>query len=126
MTCCPHASPSRCPMARARLSLTPPGATGTRMVIGLVGYVWADAAPGARHASASRTANDFGMAILLVDRQLLLVDHLGPFLRLSLDVVGELLRRVRHRLEHLRRQEFFAETGVGQNLRDLGVELHHD
>src|SRR5215813_12138151 len=66
------------------------------------------------------------LGALLPDRELLLADHLGPFASLRPDVVGELVRRTRHRLEHLRRQEFFAELRIGQNLRDLGVDLGHD
>src|SRR5262249_60989461 len=38
---------------------------------------------------------------LLLDRELLLADHLGPFAPLRPDVVGELLRRARHRLRPL-------------------------
>src|SRR5262249_58676509 len=65
-------------------------------------------------------------AALLLDRELLLADHLGPFTGLGLDVIGELLRRARHRLEHLRRKEFFAELRIGQDLRDFGVDFGYD
>ena len=37
ITCWPHAVMKRCATSRAMVSLTPPGAAGTTMVMGLVG-----------------------------------------------------------------------------------------
>src|SRR5499433_731634 len=93
--------------------------------------------PGIHRKSASRrgwiagsspamTAVVPRLGALLPDRELLLTDHLGPFAGLRPDVVGELFRRARHRLEHLWRQEFFAELRIRQDLGDLGVDLGHD
>ena len=63
-------------------------------------------AAGARPHGAAIVAS-----ALFIDRELLLADHLGPFLGLRLDVIGELLRCAAHRFEHLRRQEFSRKSG---------------
>src|SRR3954466_5633027 len=69
---------------------------------------------GARLHGAARVAS-----ALFVDRELLPANHIGPFLGLRLDVIGELLRCASHRFEHLRREEFFAEVRVGEDLLNL-------
>src|SRR5687767_4145487 len=51
-TGCPHASVSLAAMARPKVSAIPPTANGTTILIGLVGYAWAWAAPA--NASAAR------------------------------------------------------------------------
>src|SRR5215468_660112 len=45
--------------------------------------------------------------VALLHHQLLLADNLGPARGLAFDVVAELLRRCRHRLEQLWCHEFF-------------------
>src|SRR5262249_44193118 len=65
------------------------------------------------------------LGALLPDRKLLLDDHLGPFSGLRLDVIGELFRRARHRVEHLYVRDLFVESGAGDNLRGLDVDFGH-
>src|SRR5215468_10320307 len=64
--------------------------------------------------------------VALLHHQLLLADNLGPASGLAFDVVAELLRRCRHRLEQLWCHEFFLERRIAQDLAHLGVDLHHD
>src|SRR5437016_345745 len=57
-----------------------------------------------------------------IQSQVKVRDHLGPAIGLVVDEGRELLRRAAHGIVAGARG-FFSQRGVGENARDLGVEL---